>query len=211
MPLTLTLCTRSDVDDIVRLSAAAFSAPTNANVFPNTPAVNAFRTARAHHTFQHDPFALFLKIIDTELQREEQVIAYAKWAKPHSKEELRKSGYVDLLMSDELPKECDRALIWKAEEMKEEMVESIMGTRPFYYLHVLATHPAHSGRGCAGRLVKWGMQQAEGEGVDCYVEAQDSSKPIFEKYGWKQEGELIAGDKKWATVLVYTPERGTEG
>ncbi|KAJ4344629.1 uncharacterized protein N0V89_012373 [Didymosphaeria variabile] len=211
MPLALSRCTTSDVDDIVRLSAAAFSAPTNANVFPNTPTVNAFRTARAQHTIQHDPFSLFLKIVDTELPPEEQFIAYAKWAKPHSKEELRDSGYVDLLMSDELPKECDRALIWKAEEMKGELVESIMGSRPFYHLDVLATHPAHSGRGCAGRLVKWGMQKAQEEGVDCYVEAQDSSKPIFERYGWREAGELKTGDKKWATVLVYTPAKGTEG
>lgn len=70
-------------------------------------------------------------------------------------------------------------------------------------LHVLCTHPAHSGRGCAGRLVKWSMQRAEEEGVECYVEAQGSSKPIFEKYGWGQEGELMNGDARWGTILVY--------
>jgi hypothetical protein len=49
------------------------------------------------------------------------------------------------------------------------------------------------------------MQRAEEEGVECYVEAQDTSKPIFLKYGWKEVGELVTGDRKWATVLVYSP------
>lgn len=77
-------------------------------------------------------------------------------------------------------------------------------------LQVLATHPAHGGRGCAGRLVKWGMQRAEEEGVMCYVEAQDSSKPIFLKYGWEEVEELRTGEQKWATVLVYKPAKGVD-
>jgi hypothetical protein len=35
-------------------------------------------------------------------------------------------------MTDALPKECDRALIWKADEMKQDMVERLMGDRLFY-------------------------------------------------------------------------------
>lgn len=119
MPLALSLCTSSDVDSLVALSAAAFSAPTNANVFPNTPTVNAFRTRRAYHTFKYDSFAVWVKIVDAELPLKEQLVAYAKWAKPHSKEELEKSGYMDLIMEkgkDGLPGECNRELIWKAEE-----------------------------------------------------------------------------------------------
>lgn len=243
MPLLLTSCGPNDTPSIVSLSAAAFSAPTNANIFPNTPAVNAFRAKRANHSFQHDPFLVFHKIIDTDLPPEEQLVAYAKWAKPHTKEELAKSGYVDLIMGEELPKDCNRELILKTEEMKNEVVEDVMGDRPFYCmcrpvivrghfpaypnyvplfvstislfvslldLHALATHPAHSGRGCAGMLIKWGMQRAEEEGVECYVEAQDTSLPIFNKYGWKHVREIVKGDERWATVLVYTPEMKAE-
>lgn len=72
-------------------------------------------------------------------------------------------------------------------------------------LQVLATHPGHEGRGCAGRLIRWGMEKAEEEGVECYVEAQDTSKPIFVKYGWEDKGDLVVGDLKRGTILVYEP------
>lgn len=74
-------------------------------------------------------------------------------------------------------------------------------------LDVLATHPAHGGRGCAGRLVKWGMQRGDEEGLECYVEAQDTSKPIFVKYGWKEVRELVVQGEKRGTILLYTPEK----
>ncbi|KAL5391374.1 hypothetical protein DPSP01_001247 [Paraphaeosphaeria sporulosa] len=207
MPLSVEQCTPQDIPSLVSLSTAAFSAPTPANVFPDTPAVNAFRTKRLEHTLAEDPFAVFTKIVDTDL--EDEIVAFAKWMRPHSREEAEKSGYVDLVMSrDELPRECRREVIWGREEVKQKKVEEVMGEKRFYYLQALATHPAHGGRGCAGRLVRWGMQRAEEEGVECYVEAQDSSKPIFLKYGWDEVGVMGEGEEKWATVLVYKPAKG---
>ena len=49
------------------------------------------------------------------------------------------------------------------------------------------------------------MHRAEEEGVECYVVAQDSSKPIFVKYGWTEGRELVIKGLKRATVLVWTP------
>lgn len=77
-------------------------------------------------------------------------------------------------------------------------------------LQVLATHPEYKGRGCAGMLVKWGMRKAEEEGVECYVEAQDTSKGIFLKYGWEMVEEMMEGEERWATVLVYRPDKETK-
>ncbi|KAL5450428.1 hypothetical protein PMIN06_006564 [Paraphaeosphaeria minitans] len=194
MPLLLESCTPHDIPSLVALSADAFSAPTPTNVFLDTPAVHAFRIKRLRHTFARDPWAVFTKAVDTALPADAQVVAFAKWTRPHSRalgEEEGAGGYVDL------------------EGVKERMAVSVIGERPFWYLQVLATHPAHGGRGCAGKLVNWGMQRAEEEGVECYVEAQDSSKPIFLKYGWEEVGVLGDGDEKWATVLVYNPAKQT--
>lgn len=132
MPLTLLPCTPDDTPSLVRLNAAAFSRPSPINVFPNTPAVNAFRAARAQHAFQNDPFTLFIKIVDTDLPADEQLIAMAKWAKPHSEEERKQSGYVDLLLTDALPAECDRALIEGSEREKTAIVERVMAGRRFW-------------------------------------------------------------------------------
>ena len=77
-------------------------------------------------------------------------------------------------------------------------------------LDVLATHPSHGGKGCAGRLVRWGMQRADEEGTECYVEAQDTSKPIFVKYGWKEMRDLVVQGEKRGTILVYSPEKNQD-
>ena len=132
MPLNLEVCTLDDVPAIVRISAAAFGTPSPINVFPDTPVVNAFRKKRALHSFQHDPFLIFTKIVDTELPPEEHIIAFAKWTKPHTKEERTKSGFTDLLMTDELPAECNRQLIKDLEVVKEKQVTEVMGDKKYY-------------------------------------------------------------------------------
>lgn len=132
MPLILENCTLDDTPAIVRISAAAFGKPSPINVFPDTPTVNAFRTKRAMHSLQHDPFLKFIKIVDTELPSNQQVIAFAKWTKPHTKEDQAKSGFTDLLMTDELPAECNRQLIRDLEVVKETQVKEIMGDKTFY-------------------------------------------------------------------------------
>jgi hypothetical protein len=132
MPLVLEKCTLDDIPAIVRISAAAFGKPSPINVFPDTPTVNAFRKKRAMHSVQHDPFLIFIKIVDPELPPDQQIIAFAKWAKPHTKEERAKSGFTDLLMTDELPAECNRQLIRDLEVVKDKQVKEVMEDRTFY-------------------------------------------------------------------------------
>lgn len=207
MPLDLSFCTEADAPAIVRLSAAAFSTPTPSNVFPDTPAVNAFRLRRFVHSINHDPFAVFVKIVDDEVPEEERLVAMGKWTRPYTPEEKMASEFVDLVRSDELPKECNREVIRAMGEKMGDLKREIMGDRPCYYLNVLATHPDHGGRGCAGRLIKWGMQKAEEEGVECYVEAQDSSRPIFVKYGWEEVKALVVKEVRRGTVLTWSPKK----
>lgn len=54
------------------------------------------------------------------------------------------------------------------------------------------------------------MQRADEEGIECYVEAQDTSKPIFVKYGWKEERDLVVQGEKRGTILVYTPGKNQD-
>lgn len=62
----------------------------------------------------------------------------------------------------------------------------IMGTRPYYALDTLITHPRHHRRGAGGLLVQWGCEQADVKGVEAYLEASPMGAPLYERYGFQR-------------------------
>jgi len=58
----------------------------------------------------------------------------------------------------------------------------------------LVTHPSHRGKGAAGMLIKWGIEQAERDRVPAYLEAGIRVKPFYERYGFVQMGDLLEVD-----------------
>jgi Acetyltransferase (GNAT) domain len=43
-----------------------------------------------------------------------------------------------------------------------------------------------SGKGAGGMLMKWGVERANEDGVECYLDANPDGKPVYEKYGFKE-------------------------
>jgi len=60
-------------------------------------------------------------------------------------------------------------------------------------MHMI-TRASQRGRGAAGMLIRWGIEQAEKEGIPAYLEAAVTGKPIYEKLGFKQVGDLLEVD-----------------
>lgn len=60
----------------------------------------------------------------------------------------------------------------------------------------MVTHPSHRGKGAAGLLIRWGIEQAEKDGVPAYLEAGVMGRPIYERYGFVQIGDLLDVDLK---------------
>jgi predicted GNAT family N-acyltransferase len=60
----------------------------------------------------------------------------------------------------------------------------------------LVTHPASRGKGAAGLLIRWGIEQAEKDWVPAYLEAGVMGRPIYERYGFVQMGDLLEVDLK---------------
>lgn len=65
---------------------------------------------------------------------------------------------------------------------------------PCWVLMHMVTHPARRGKGAAGLLIRWGIEQAEREGVPAYLEAGVVGRSIYERYGFRQVGELLEVD-----------------
>jgi GNAT superfamily N-acetyltransferase len=72
----------------------------------------------------------------------------------------------------------------------------IPANKPCWILMHMVTHPAHRGKGAAGMLIRWGIEQAErtGAGVPAYLEAGVMGRPIYERFGFVQVGELLEVD-----------------
>lgn len=60
----------------------------------------------------------------------------------------------------------------------------------------MVTHPAHRGKGAAGLLIRWGIDQAERDRVPAYLEAGVMGRPVYERYGFVQMGDLLELDLK---------------
>ena len=60
-------------------------------------------------------------------------------------------------------------------------------------MHMI-TRASQRGRGAAGMLIRWGIEQAEKEGVPAYLEAGVKGKPVYERLGFKQVGDLLEVD-----------------
>jgi GNAT superfamily N-acetyltransferase len=58
-------------------------------------------------------------------------------------------------------------------------------------LDLLATLPAHQGRGIGSAILKWGTSKADAWGRRLYLEATVEGLPVYVKYGWRPVEEMI--------------------
>lgn len=58
----------------------------------------------------------------------------------------------------------------------------------------MVTHPSHRGKGAAGLLVKWGIEQAERDRVPAYLEAGLMGRLVYERYGFVEMGDILELD-----------------
>jgi GNAT superfamily N-acetyltransferase len=66
----------------------------------------------------------------------------------------------------------------------------IMGTRPYYVLDTLVTHPDHHRRGAGAMLVQWGCEKADELGVEAFLEASPMGQPLYARYGFETVKEV---------------------
>jgi ribosomal protein S18 acetylase RimI-like enzyme len=129
-----------------------------------------------------DPHAHFLCIVDPSSATPSKILSYCKWNSP--------SASIDL----ELPTWPEGADLEIANHFFGGLVrnhERIMKGRKHWYLEFVATRPEEQGKGAAGMLLRWGMQKADEQGTETYLEASPDGKPIYEHYGFKEVERLV--------------------
>ncbi|GIJ90622.1 hypothetical protein Asppvi_009583 [Aspergillus pseudoviridinutans] len=182
----------TDSPALTTVFLSAFSNPFNQRLFPHTPDVTAYWTTQ-FTSFINNPHKTVLKIIDSA---DGAIVAFAVWQLPAQsppEDSLEKHSH----SGDEhhYPASSDSELCRVFFTGMKEMRGRIMGRRPHYYLEMLGTSPAYHGRGLASRLLRWGLERADEVGLETYLSASPSGRPLYEKYRFRlvEEREVAGG------------------
>ncbi|KAH8599060.1 hypothetical protein B0O99DRAFT_34298 [Bisporella sp. PMI_857] len=150
-------------------------------------------------------FNRYLVVKDTETG---EIISYANWVVPHSEaeaeEEEREFGEKVMRLREEgqLPArpgginmELDQ--IFQAEIAR---LRSVLGEgearRRVFLCDNLATDPKHRRRGAASKLMRWPFEQADREGLACYLDTDPHGPAIslYERLGFVAVSERLEID-----------------
>ncbi|PQE31125.1 gnat family protein [Rutstroemia sp. NJR-2017a WRK4] len=231
MPLLLRPATPSDTPHLTSIYFSAFTSDSiSLLVFPSrTPGTPSWDWwEQSIVTEMQDPSASFLCVEDSSTK---EIVAYAKWNCVTESSAEWKGDEEELptwplgadtqvanhffgtlgrrrvgIMSDTNPNPNPNP---PSPTPKNERK-----WRKHYYLELIATHPDWQGKGAAGKLIRWGLERADKEGVECYLEASPRGKEIYEHFGFEERGRLVVpveGREDFVECFMVRRKRGGGG
>lgn len=211
MPLTLRPATEADASQLADIYFSAFTIDAiSLLVFPrDNPSprkwwVNSILEEMA------DPNAHHICIYDSSTP-DQKIVAFAKWNSPDTPITTDMPAW---------PEGADEAL---ANHFFGNLVgthKKLMTGRRHWYLELVATRPEYQGKGAAGKLLRWGIERANAEGTETYLEASPDGKPIYEHFGFKEvdrlvveldgKGEGVLAEKEFVECFMVRPVTETK-
>ena len=128
-----------------------------------------------------DRYTIFLKAVDAG----DQIIGMAKWNFYHGcipDSSMVEGGMADF-GDDDHEREYVTALNDKYLSERHAAIKETNGR--LASLDILATDPAHQGRGVGSALMDWGIRKADELGVDAVVESSVSGRKLYEQKGFE--------------------------
>ncbi|KXJ89995.1 acyl-CoA N-acyltransferase [Microdochium bolleyi] len=149
--------------------------------------------------------------------KREDIIAFAKWNRPkaiaEAADEEHDASAAVLLPA--WPAGTDARLCEKTFGEWARAHRRLMGSRRrHWYLEMLATDPAHQGRGAGSLLLRHGCERADGDGVEAYLEASPEAVRMYERFGFREvdrhEVYVASGNVKREKVVGNGTRVGVE-
>ncbi|KAF2096016.1 acyl-CoA N-acyltransferase [Rhizodiscina lignyota] len=199
MPLSLHPALPSDLDTLIEIYFLSFQNPLALTAFPDVPPVRKWWTDSIEAEIK-DPTALFLKVVEGD-----EIIAWAKWNRPVA-------GKADEPLP-QWPEGGDKELAQAFFRKMADMHHTLIGSRPHWYLELLATHPSHQRKGAGGMLLNYVCKLADAKGDIAYLEASPVSVSTYQRYGFKEKDRvkmMINGEEYVNQCMVRDPQRAEE-
>lgn len=205
MPLKLLKIQFEDFD--IMTNHAIIYPPGDDLVGPPTPVCWPVSSQEAAHTrlylhmakqrsrFLGDKSAAYLKVVDDSTR---EIVAIARWhyyPAGYSYESGIQWETYSAVEAAAFPEEMNIGLhnfILSARDAGRQnwMVKG----EPCWILMHLVTRSSRRNQGAAGLLIDWGVQLSTTHGVPVYLEAGALGRPVYEKHGFRQIGDLVTLD-----------------
>ena len=176
--------------------------------------------AKQSHRYMSDPSVKYLKVINES----GSIVSIARWHWYPYGYSYEKEGhwetYSETSLSEPWAKHFNIPLDNFILGSRDAARPSWMGKdQPCWILMHMVTRASQRGKGAARLLIQWGIEQAEKQGAPAYLEAGVMGRPIYEKMGFRQVGELMELDLRPFGVettfvmakMAYIPSNGEEG
>lgn len=63
-------------------------------------------------------------------------------------------------------------------------------------LELFATHEDYQREGLGGELMRWGLEQADAEGLETYLDASEKAQPYYQNhFGFEAKQDVIVPDR----------------
>lgn len=159
----------------------------------------SFTMAKQRRRFVEDDTVRFMKVVDASSKKDvhdstADIVSVARWHFFPTGYDFASMSHwevVDQLPGEDWPTGLNRQLHDFVLLSRDEVRKDWIGIgKPVWCLMHMVTRQSQRGRGAAGMLIRWGIEQSERDGVPAYLEAGSAGKPVYEKYGFEQVGNL---------------------
>ncbi|KAF9874728.1 GNAT family [Colletotrichum karsti] len=179
MPIEVQPIVAADLRRCAEIEQRAFEeSPSFKILFPGPQADDylGIRASGLEKELREDPTVRMLKVVDTDLEGDEAIIAWSKF-----------NSYPDGLPVPK-PRVLSQGMNTEACTMlfvgMDKMRERLMAGKPCVYLHILVTDPKHQRRGAGLQLMTPLMQEAVRLGVPAFLESSNPGHRLYQKAGF---------------------------
>ncbi|KAN0099768.1 acyl-CoA N-acyltransferase [Hyaloscypha variabilis] len=221
--VTLTSATLDDVPALIEIHTSAFKSDLFSSLMLSNRPEDAHQVLmrKSVDNWMEDSCAQIIKAVDTD----ERVLGWACWIlKPAQIVALSVDQNLKDTASTETTSQNPKKKTTQQESDPTRVLGGLMHAeavkwqnkylngKRYMVLQALATHPSSQGHGIGTKLVQWGVDKADSEGLVCWAHASPSGHFLYRNNGFEEVGrsefdlgkwvpDEMRGEREWA---MYT-------
>ncbi|KAK8009499.1 hypothetical protein PG991_012050 [Apiospora marii] len=170
-------------DDIPALCDVFFDAfsedPISSRIFPRS---SPLAQAEILDTFAHsvaEPDVRVFVVTEDNKDSKDDILGYVEWVAPRSE------PYSPPPPAPDTTGAKAQALAQQFFEVMERKQREHMGRTPHWHLAFIGVRQRAQGRGVARQLIQWGVDRADADGVEAYVQSSPMAAARYRRYGFE--------------------------